>query len=126
MIGTVQFDLPFRRSIAFIRLSAIELEWALDHSRREFLVRESVSTDHPFLADLDEEQAEAIRRGWRPFQSVTVIRLRDGRKWVFACRTVRFPGTVHWPQGWKNTDEYARARLVACERAKAKKLGGAK
>ena len=124
MIVNVQSNLPFHRGIALICLSPDDLEWALDNSRREFLVRESVSSDHPYLSDLDEENADAIRRGYLPYQNITVIRLRDGRKWVFGGRSVRFPGTRHWPQGWRNTDEYARKRLAALADYKSRRFGG--
>jgi hypothetical protein len=79
-------------------------EWALDNSRREFLVRLSTDDDHPMIAD---DRREALCRGFKRWAtSVTIIRLRDSRKWIFAERTVSFPN------GFRNTDAHARARLA--------------
>lgn len=88
----------------------------MDHSRREFLVRAAVDSDHPMIAD---DRIEAERLGmemtgcpFKPYEMIAIIRLRDGRKWLLGGRTIRFPGTYSWPQGWHNTDEYARRRLT--------------
>lgn len=74
-------------------------EWAMDHSRRQFLVRESRVDDHPRIAPLDLKD-----------DLVTIIRLSDGRKWCYAKTTRSFRGP------FENSDSYALARLASRER----------
>jgi hypothetical protein len=71
----------------------------MDHSRRQYLVRESRDEDHPRIAPLDLQD-----------DLITVIRLSDGRAWCFAKLTKRFRAP------FENSDSYAVARLASGER----------
>ena len=87
-----------RRKIS--RLShTTDREWAMDHSRRQFLVRESRNSDHQRIAPLDLKD-----------ELITIIRLSDGRAWCFSKRSRRFPSP------YQNTQSYARARLGCGDR----------
>jgi hypothetical protein len=111
MIDCVADPGPWFRIRPFTRLSSsADWEWALDNSCRKFLVRASIGNDHPIIAD---NRIDAHRMGMKPYELITIVRLRDGKTWILGGRAVGFP------QRWKNTDEYARARLAANERAKA-------
>lgn len=81
-----------------------DLEWTLDHSRREFLVRRSRLDDH-----------DAIKCGAVDHEMcITVTRLRDGRRWIFSEFSTRFPQRHRGQlRGFENTDAHARARLGA-------------
>jgi hypothetical protein len=94
-----------------------DLEFGQDYRSREYCVRATTDDDHPMICgDADD----ALRRGYRKHATcIVIISLSDGRKWIFAERSVSFLN------GYKNTDEYAKARLAANERAKVRLFGGA-
>lgn len=95
-----------------------DYEYSIDNRDREFLVRESVDEDHPIIS---ENTAYAISHGMELTDKyITVIRLNDGRKWVFDARCKNFP------RGWANTDEYALHRLSLHEQAQTRTLPCAK
>lgn len=70
-----------------------DLEWAIDHSRRRYRVRPSHPDDHPGLRC----GAGDIGR------SITVVRLHDARRLVFAAACSAFPT-------WADTDAWAAQR----------------
>jgi hypothetical protein len=102
MICTFPVAPKFRPAIGFIHLPRQDWEWALDHSRREYLVRDSIDGDHPMVAD---DRNEAITQELCWYELITIVRLRDGRRWIFGKHSNRFP------DGFENTDAHARARL---------------
>jgi hypothetical protein len=86
----------FRRGV---KADTSDAEWAADHSTREYRVRVSLPSEMPHYASDATDGATCVP------VSITIIRLSDRKKWVFAERTVRFTGP------FKNTDDYALARL---------------
>lgn len=92
-----------------------DLEFGVDYRSREYCVRESIDDDHPTISN---DANRALCRKRRRVKCITIIRLRDGRKWIFAEHSTSFPN------GYQNTDAHALARLAANERAKMRLFGG--
>jgi hypothetical protein len=74
--------------------------------RRLFWVRPSLRQDHPAL----EEDAVPVE------ESVTVVRLSDGRRWIFSRQSKSFLDLI-------DSDFHARERLAAGARAAFRLLG---
>jgi hypothetical protein len=88
-----------------------------DPAARQYSVRLSTDDDHPSIGD---GRREALRQGFKCWaRCITITRLCDGKRWIFAERSVSFQN------GFEDTDEHARARLAANERAKLRLFGGA-
>jgi hypothetical protein len=86
----------FRRGV---NAHVSDQEWAADHSTREYRVRVSLPSEIPHYASDATDGVTCVP------VSITIIRLSDHKKWVFAERTVRFTGR------FENSDQYAIARL---------------
>jgi hypothetical protein len=75
-------------------------------SARRYDIRLATDDDHPMFKD---DRLDALRAGCKWFQHITITRLADGRKWLFAPdRSL--------PGGFINSDAHAEARLAALAR----------
>lgn len=97
----------FQRGPRGARSRNADAIWRLDHGQRQFRVRPSQPHDHPALKDGAVTVA----------QCVTIIRLSDGRRWVFARQSISFLDFI-------DSDFHARERLAAGARAAFRLLGG--
>jgi hypothetical protein len=85
-------------------------EW-VDYSNRAFGVRKTNDEDEWFFAPPERDLWRSLRQ---LVALVTIVDFRYGHRWIFMERTRDFP------DGFKDTDGHARARLWVLERAKAK------
>jgi hypothetical protein len=86
----------FRRGV---KSNLSDAEWAADHSKREYRVRTSLPEEMPHYASDATDGVPNVP------VSITIIRLIDRKKWVFAERATGFTGP------FENSDQYALARI---------------
>jgi hypothetical protein len=109
-----QLPTRYRISRKLLQISRNDFEWAMDHSRRKYRVREAIDGDHPTIAAGAEFSSETLRKGRKRPSVITIIRLSDGKKWIGSGQTITFP----YP--WEDTDAYAEQRISAMAEAERK------
>jgi hypothetical protein len=94
----------FRRGV---NAHVSDQEWAADHSTRKYRVRVSLRSETPHNISDATDGATNLP------VSITIIRLNDGKRWVFAERATGFTGP------FEDTDSYAAARIAISVDAKS-------
>jgi hypothetical protein len=92
-------------------------ELGCDYRNRTYGVRATNDEDIWFF---DPRERDTWRLAMKFVPTITIVNFDSGQRWIFIARTADFP------DGFKNTDSYAYARLAdhrtRCQHGKLRKL----